>query len=163
MSSNDVPAGNPADGRAAVLSVPVIAGDAGLTVAEATAGTSKDLTYSLVGDGFRHETTEDVIQSERYTLKQLLEEPGGVTDTLELQYVADSPAQTALPEGTTGFIVHRVGVAKETPFAAGQKVDVIPFKAGIQRKVPPTRNTHLQRVQKLFVTGPVRRDVAVVA
>lgn len=158
-----VPAGAPADGRAAVIYAPAIAGAAGPTVAEASGGTAKPLTYSLVGDGFRHETTEDVIQSERYTLKQLLEEPGGVTDTLEVQYIADSPAQTALPEGTTGFIIHRVGVLNETNFAAGQKVDIIPFKAGIQRKVPPTRNTHLQRVQKLFVTGPVRRDVAVLA
>lgn len=165
MALETVPQGQAADGRGLVLFVPTIANPAAPTAAELTAGTVKQLTYSLVPDGFRHETTENVITSGRYTLKQVLELPGTVTDTLEVQYVSNAttptPAETALTEGATGFIVHRLGVPNETAVAAAQKVDVIPVRAGVQRKVAPTANTELQRVQKLFVTGVVQRDVAV--
>jgi hypothetical protein len=161
MALEAVPAGQASDGRGLVLFVPAIANTNAPTAAELNAGTVKQLTYSLVPDGFRHATTENVINDGRYTLKQVLELPGTVTDTLEVQYVADTPAQTALTEGVTGFIVHRLGVPNETAVAAGQKVDVIPIRAGVQRKVAPTANTLLQRMQKLFVTGVVQRDVAV--
>ncbi len=167
MPLEDVPAGQSTDGRGLVLFVTAIADVTAPTVTELTAGTVESLTYSLVPDGFRHETTENTITSGRYTLKQVLELPGTVTDTLEVQYVSNSttptPAEAALPEGTTGFIVHRLGVPNETAPAASQKVDIIPVRAGVQRKVAPTANTDLQKVQKLFVTGPVQRDVAVVA
>lgn len=163
MALESVPAGQVADGRGLVLFVPTIANPAAPTVAELTAVTVKPLTYSLVPDGFRHETTENVISSGRYTLKQVLELPGTVTDTLEVQYVSGSPADTALVEGTTGFIVHRLSVPNETGPAAAQKVDVIPIRAGVQRKVAPTANTELAKVQKLFISGPVQRDVAIAA
>lgn len=159
----EVPAGQASDGRGLVLFVPTIANPAAPTAAELTAGTVKALTYSLVPDGFRHTTTENVINSGRYTLKQILELPGTVADTLEVQYVNGSPAETSLTEGILGFIVHRLGVPNETAPAASQKVDVLPIRAGVQRKVAPTANTELQKVQKLFITGPVQRDVAVAA
>lgn len=163
MALEDVPLGTAADGNGLVLFVSAIAAPGVPKVTELSAGTAKQLTYELVPDGFRHATTENVITTGRYTLKQILELPGTVTDTLEVQYVTGSDASTSLAEGTTGFIVHRLGVPNETAVAAGQTVDVIPVMCGIQRKVPPTANTELQRVQKLFITGPVQRDVAVVA
>lgn len=162
MALEDVPAGQASDGRGLVLFAPTIAVPGEPAELELTGGTVKALTYSLVPDGFRHETTENVINSGRYTLKQLLELPGTVADTLEVQYVLGSPAEETLTEGAIGYIVHRLGVANEVAPAAGQKVDVIPVRAGIQRKVAPTANTELQKVQKLFVTGPVQRDVEVV-
>jgi len=161
MPLEDVPAGQPADGRGLVLLVETIAGEGGPSVAEASAATTVALTYSLTGDGFRHETTENTISTSRYTLKQQLELAGTVTDTLELQYVTGSPADVALKEGTEGFIVHRLGVPNDVEPAAGQEVDVIPFRAGVQRKVAPTANTELMKVSKLFITGPVRRDVTI--
>lgn len=163
MALEAVPAGQASDGRGLVLFVPAIANPAAPTVAELTGGSVKALTYSLVPDGLRHETTENVISDGRYTLKQVLELPGTVNDTLEVQYVAGTDAQTTLAEGTTGFIVHRIGVPNETAIEAGQKIDVIPIRAGVQRKVASTANTLLQRMSKLFVTGPVQRDVAVAA
>lgn len=163
MPLEAVPAGQASDGRGLVLFVTAMANTAVPKVTELSAVTTKPLTYSLVPDGFRHATTENVINSGRYTLKQILELPGTVTDTLEVQYVFDSPAETALTEGILGYIVHRLGVPNETAPAVGQKVDVIPVRAGVQRKVAPTANTELQKVQKLFVTGPVQRDVALVA
>lgn len=163
MPEEEVPVGQPSDGRGLVLFVQAIANPAAPTEAELTGPTVKKLTYSLVPDGFRHATTENVINGGRYTLKQLLELPGTIADTLEVQYVFGSPAETALTEGTSGFIVHRLGVPNETEPAAAQVVDVIPIRAGVQRKVAPTANTELQKVQKLFVTGSVQRDVAVAA
>jgi hypothetical protein len=163
MALENVPAGQSSDGRGLVLWVPAISNPAAPTVAELTGGTVVAITYSLTPDGFRHDTTENVISDGRYTLKQVLELPGTVTDTLELQYVAGTPAQTALTEGTNGFIVHRLGVPNETTIAAAQKVDVIPVRAGVQRKVAPTANTLLSRQSKMFVTGTVYRDVAVAA
>lgn len=167
MALEATPPGKASDGQGLVLFVPTIANPAAPTAAELNAGTVKPLTYSLVPDGFRHETTENVITTGRYTLKQVLELAGTVTDTIEVQYVytgtVSDVARIALATGVSGFIVHRLGVANETAPAAAQIVDVIPITAGIQRKVPPTANTELQRVQKLFVTGPVQRDVAVAA
>lgn len=163
MALESVPAGQASDGRGLVLFVPAIANPSAPTVAELTAETVTPLTYSLVGDGFRHDTTENTITTSRYTLKQQLELAGTVVDTLEVQYVTGSPAETALTEGSTGFIVHRLGVPNETDPAATQVGDVIPIRAGVQRKVAPTANTELQKVQKLFITGPVQRDVAFVA
>lgn len=163
MALETVPAGQASDGRGLVLWVPAIANPAAPTAAELNAGTVKALTYSLVPDGFRHTTTENVISSGRYTLRQILELPGTVIDELEVQYVTGSPAETTLTEGTTGFIVHRLGVPNETAPTAAQKVDVIPGRAGLQRKVAPTANTELQKVQKIFVAGTVQRDVAIAA
>lgn len=162
MAEEIVPPGQASDGRGLVLFVPAIANTLAPTVAELTATGVEKLTYSLVPDGFRHETTENTISTGRYTLKQVLETPGTITDTLEVQYVTGSPAQDALAEGATGYIVHRLGVLNEIEPAADQEVDIIPVRAGVQRKVAPTANTELQRVQKLFITGSVRRDVKVV-
>lgn len=163
MTLEEVPAGQASDGRGRVGYIPVIENTDLPTVAEFTAAIAKWLTYSLVPDGFRHETTENVINTGRYTLKQLLELPGTVADTLEMQYAAGTPAQTTLTTGVIGYIVHRVGVANEVEPEADQEWDIIPIQAGIQRKVPATANTELQRVQKMFVTGPVKRDVKLVA
>lgn len=159
----EVPAGTPADGNGLVLFVSAIANPAAPTVAELSGGTVEKLTYSLVPDGFRLETTENVISSGRYTLAQVLELPGTVLDTLEVQYVIGSPAEETLENGVTGFIVQRLGVPNETAIAAAQKVTVIPIRAGLQREVAPTANTELALVQKLYVTGTVQRRVAVAA
>lgn len=161
MALEDVPAGTPADGRGLVLWVPTIANAAAPTVAELTAVTVKQITYELAPDGFRDTTTENVIDGSRYTLEQALELPGTVTDTLELQYVTGSDAETALVKGTSGFIVRRLGVANDTAVTAAQKVTVWPVRCGIQREVPPTANTELMIVQKMFITGVVHRKVAV--
>lgn len=166
MALEDVAPGQASDGFGLVVFVPETPGIADVdapSVSEIAGGIP--LTYSLVPDGFRHETTENVIQSGRYTLKQILELPGTVVDTLEVQYVYTGTsadiARTTLAEGTRGFIVHRLGVANEVPFENGQIVDVIPVQAGIQRKVAPTANTELQRVQKLHVVGALGRDAVV--
>ena len=167
MALESVQKGVAADGAGLVLFAPTIAAPTAPTVAELTAVTVKQLTYGLTPDGFRHETTENTITSGRYTLRQVLEMAGTITDTLEMQYVyagtPDDENRLTLAPGTEGFVVHRLGVPNETAIAAAQLVDIIPVKAGLQRRVPPTANTELAIIQKFYVTGAVQRFVAVVA
>lgn len=163
MAASEVPTGQASDGYGLVLWVPTIADPTEPTVAELTAGTVVDITYSLVGDGFRRDTTENEITVNRYTLKEQLGLPGTTVNTLELQYVTGSPADEELTPGLQGFIVQRLGIANETAIAAAQTVDVLPVITGIQRKVAPTTNTELQKVQKMFIRAQVLDDVAVVA
>ncbi len=162
MAESEVPAGQAADGFGKAVFVPAIAGPIP-TVAELEAATVIDLTYSLVGDGFRHDITENEITVNRWTLKQQLGLPGTRSDSLELQYVQGSPADEGLTAGLSGFIVQRLGVANEVDFEVGQTVDVIPVKLGIQRRVAPAMNTELQKVQRCYITGTVRDDVAIAA
>lgn len=159
MALETVPAGTPADGNGLVVFVPTLTDPSEPSSTTLNGGTK--ITYSLVPDGFRLETTENTISSGRYTLKQVLDLPGTVVDSLELQYVVGSPAESTLTEGTTGFVVQRLGVANDEEFAAGQKVTVIPVRCGLQREVAPTANTELAIVQRLYVTGTVHRRVSV--
>lgn len=167
MVLETVPAGVVSDGNGLVLFVPAIANPAAPTVAELTAVGVKKLTYSITGDGYTHGTTVNTVTSERLTLAQVLQYDGSVTDDLEIKYVYTNSAgdvvRLALPQGQTGFIVERWAVANEVAIAAAQLVDVIPIKASLQRKDAPAKNAELTRTQKLNVTGPVQRDVAVAA
>jgi hypothetical protein len=166
MPIEPVQPGVASDGNGLVVFVPTIAAPAAPAAADLNAGTAKALTYGLTTDGFRHDTTIATITSGRYTLAQVLEIDGQETDTLEVQYVytnddEEDVVRTTLTPGVEGFIVHRLGYANDEPFEAGQKVDVIPVKASIQRRVAPTANTELTIVQKLNVTGRVQRFVEV--
>jgi hypothetical protein len=168
MALENVQPGVASDGNGLVVFVTAIADATDPKLAEVNAVTSKKLTYGLTPDGFRHESTVATITSGRYTLAQVLEIDGQVTDTLEVQYVYTNDdevdvVRTTLTPGVDGFIVHRLGYANDEPFAAGQKVDVIPVRASIQRRVAPTANTELTIIQKLNVTGRVERFVELAA
>lgn len=167
MPLETVPTGTPSDGQGLVLFVPAIANPAAPTVAELTAGTVKQLTYSITGDGYNHSVTINEVTANRLTLKQTLQYDGTEVDNLSITYVytntAGDVARVALPVGTTGFIVERWAVPNETAIAAAQLVDVIPIKASVSIKNAPVANQELTRTQRLNVTGPVYRDVAVAA
>lgn len=165
MAAETVPASVVTDGMLTVWWVPGTAGNP-LSKAVIEAGTSKLITYSLTGDGWNHTIDEAVIEDTRLTLTQVLQELGKVTDTLELKYVygdAGDVAKLALTAGLTGRLVVRYAVANDTLVTVGQKVDVIPVKLGVQRKVAPTANSIFQIMQKAVVKGAVIRDGAVVA
>lgn len=167
---SDVQPGLAADGNGLVLFVPWSPGIADASapeLAELEAVAVKDFTYGLTPDGFRDNPTENTITSGRYTLANALTLPGTVTDALEIQYVytnvdADDVIRVALPKGTKGYIVHRLGYANELALAEDQKVDIFPVQAGEQRRVAPTANTELQIVQTLHVIGKVERFVEIV-
>lgn len=169
MALEEVAPGIASDGHGLVLWVP----EAGLldpskpTVAELTDPEVVPLTYSLTPDGFTHEVKVAQITSGRYTLSQALTYDGKETHSVEVKYVwtgtASDVARVTLEKGAKGYIVHRLAVPNETEIAAAQLVDVIPVQCSVQRKVPPTENTELQRVQSLNVIGRVHLDVPVVA
>lgn len=167
MAREEVQPGVAADGHGLVLWVPVIENPAAPTVEELTASGVEKLTYGLTPDGFNHETNVATITSGRFTLAQVLELDGKITDTVEVTYVWEGTesdvVRNVLVPGTEGYIVKRMAVANAEEIAAGQLVTVVPVKCSIQRDVPPTENTELQKVQKLNVTGTVERDVEVVA
>jgi len=167
MALEEVPSGQAADGYGLVLFVPAIADPAAPTVAELTDTGVVPLTYSIAGDGYARTTTINTVAANRLTLRQAIEVDGTITDTLEVTYVYtntdEDVARITLAEGTTGFIVERWAIANEVPVEAGQIVDVLPFRASVQRKNAPTTNSELTRTQKLNITGDVKRDVAVVA
>lgn len=169
MTQPTMPAAVNTNGTTLVLWVPAIANPAVPTKTEMTAGTVLDLSCYLTGDGLATETTENAIEDPRLCSKQIFEARGDFSDTLELTYVfnplesADDEARTTLRPGTRGYIVLRWAVDSEIPVDTGDVVDVYPVEMGQQRKQTPTRNGVHRITQKPFVTGPVRRDVAVVA
>ncbi|QKW15383.1 hypothetical protein [Verrucosispora sp. NA02020] len=156
------------NGTVAVKIVQAIAAPAAPVVTEVNAVSSVDLSCYLTGDGYAAETSENTVEDPRLCSKQIFEARGDFTDTLEITYVfnpaspTDDGARLALPPGTAAFLVTRWAVDSEDAFAASDLVDVIPFEAGIQRKQAPTRNGVHRITQKLFITGPVQRDVAIV-
>jgi hypothetical protein len=129
--------------------------------------TAKRITYSLTPDGFAHTTDEATIDDARLALKQALQQAGTVTDNLELHYVygaADDVARVALTEGVKGWIVVRYAVDNAAALTATtDKVDILPIRAGVQRKSAPAKNATFVIQQKQFITGPVQRDQTVVA
>lgn len=167
MALEAVTTGVVADGNGLVLFVPTISDPTAPTVAELTAGTVKKLTYSVTGDGYKHTITSNEVTVNRLTLAQILSYDGTVKDDLEITYVwgdgSNDVPRVALAVGTTGYIVERWAVPNSTAITAAQLVDVIPIKAGIQRKDAPVQNQELTRTQRLNVTGTVNRDVAVAA
>jgi len=128
--------------------------------------TAKSITYSMVPGGFKRDTNEETVSDERLSLKQMLERPGSVTDSIEVQYVfgdEDDVANAALAEGVEGSIVARYAVPNETDATAAQLVDIAKVRCGKQRKNQPVRNGVWVKTQKLFVIAPVEDDVALIA
>lgn len=162
------PASVPNDGNVKVAYVPTIGNAAAPTVAELTAGSVKDLSCYLTAEGLTPGTDEQTTADDRLCNRQTFEQRGRFTETMEIGYVhnpASAPnnvAYTTLDPGVAGYLVVRWGAAYETAFQAGDIVDVYPFTAGVQRKQPPTANAVHTAMQKLFITGTVQKDVAVV-
>lgn len=149
--------------------VPAIANPAVPKLTELNAVSHIDLSCYLTGDGLSTETSENTTDDPRLCSKQVFEARGDFTDTMEITYVfnpaspADDEARIGLPPGTQGFIVLRWAVDSEDPFVIGDLVDVYPVEMGAQKKNTPARNGVHKITQKPFVTGAVKRDVALVA
>lgn len=137
-----------------------------LSVANLNAATTKAITYSMTPGGFNRATTQEMVDDQRLTLVQYLQQIGRVKETLEIDYVfgdAGDVAGAALTQGTTGTIVVRYAVPNATAWTVGQKVDAIPIRCGIQQKSAPTANGVFTKKQMLAVTGVVQTDAVLVA
>lgn len=168
--TSPVPASVPSDGNLRAAWVPALADPANPTLAELNAAGSVDLSCYLTGDGYTPSTDEQAVTDDRLCSRQTYERPGRYTNGLELKYVyraqepvaATNKAFTTLKHLTSGYIVSRWGMPYETPWATTQIVDVDPVQCGRQVKQPREDNAVLKVNQKMFVTGAVQRDVAVV-
>ena len=166
-----VPIGITSEGNVLVQFVPVIAAPGVPKLTEISAAGAVPLHCALTKDGLALGGDQQTGTDDRLCSRQSFEIPGSYTDTLDITYVhnpqatlpADNLAYTTLKQGVTGYVVVRWGKPWETALAVGNKVDVYPVTAGIQRKQAPEANSSLKVAQKMFVTGPVVRDVALVA
>ena len=137
-------------------------GDDPLSAADLIAG--EDLTYSL--KSLTRTINEARIEDPRLTLKQILERPGKVTETVEVQYVfgdAGDVAAATLVQGTKGHLTLRYSVPNSTTWAAAQKVDVITVECGKQRKDSPVENGVQTITQTLFVIDTTDDDATTTA
>jgi hypothetical protein len=165
------PASVPTDGNLKVVWVPTIADPANPTMTELTAASAVDLSCYLTSDGFTPSTDEAVVTDDRLCSVQTFEQPGRITDKLDIKYVyqpqnpdaTDNKAFATLRRLAAGFIVSRWGKSFLDAFAAGDIVDVMPAKAGKQVKQAPEANSQFKVGQKIFIVGEVQEDVAVVA
>lgn len=167
MVFGTVPGAVDQDGTLTVAFVPEagLANPASPTATELNAVTVIDLTYSLTTTGYNRTISQATDTDERLTLADVLETPGRVTESLEMQYVhgaADDIADPVIQEGVKGFIVERRAVAIGA-FVAAEDVDVIPVTFGVPRKDNPTANGKWTKTVKAFVSGQVQRDVPVAA
>lgn len=162
------PASVPTNGTTGAVWVEAIADIDAPELDEITAVTSLDISCYLTGDGLDPQTSEQNIEDPRLCSKQVYEQPGDFTESLEVTYVfnpaspGDNEASLTLQPGAQGFVPIRWGVDSDEPYAAGDIVDVYPVTAGQQRKQKPDRNGVHRIMQKLFVTGRVAKDVAIV-
>lgn len=154
----------PADGNMSVLLVPEIADPAAPTTTELTAAGVVDISCYLTSDGYTPGLDEQAVQDERLCSKQVFEQPGRHSRTLDVIYIdntnspnaaTDNKAKETLVPGSTHYLVVRTGLPFDDPYAASQEVEVTPIKAGQYRKQPPEANSVLKIAQKLFITGPV--------
>lgn len=124
------------------------------------------MTYSFTPDGFDHVPTQATVNDPRYSLEQDLSQPGKTTDALTNKYVDSVDPESAavlLAPNTEGWFVRRKGIHNSIEWAAGQTVTVIPFRAGIQRELPPTDNGVDLIEQTQFVTDVVLRREKTIA
>jgi hypothetical protein len=164
-------------GNETVIYVPTLANPATPDVSSevgTAVATALNLGYAFRGFSPSAEqgTSEDV----RLASVQTFESPGRVKPTIDdVTYVYDpqAPADTAdnvhyetLKPGVTGYLIDRRGLGAAVAPAAGQIVDVYPIQCGAQRRVavdPSAEGGKFEIIQKFFITGTVRYDVALVA
>jgi hypothetical protein len=162
------PASVPTNGTTGAVWIEAVADIDAPELDEVTALTSLDISCYVVGDGLNPETSENNIEDPRLCSKQVFEQPGDFTDTLELTYTfnpaspLDNEASLTLQPGAEAYVSLRWGVDSDQPYAAADIVDMYQVTAGQQRKQSPGRNGIHRIMQKLFVTGRVARDVAIV-
>lgn len=155
-----VPA-TPADGNVKVAIATVIAGLAP-TVAELA--DSVDISCYLTPDGFNYSVDQATITDDRLCSTESFAAPGRKTATFSLtgidntnvtEYEAEyNEMADVLEEGATRYAVSRYGLPFDEPFAAGQKVRLIPFRVGVKTEMAPEANSMLRSTWAAFVSGP---------
>lgn len=135
------PASSKAFKREKWLYVPTIATIAAPTVAEVTAVSVLDISCYLFDSSARPTANTNLVEKERRICDGATYQQVGSTTyaggemvaALDPQAAAASDGKKAwekFPEGTTGYLVRRLGIDVNTDLAAGQFVDVFPVEFG---------------------------------
>lgn len=136
------PAATKTYGKENWVFVPTIANITAPTTAEVTALSALDITNIAFADGAPAPTKNTNLATQNRRLGDTTETQfvgttsytgGDMTYQFAPQAAAASDGVKlweTIPEGTTGYLVRRLGVAKSTALAAGQFVDVYPVEFG---------------------------------
>jgi hypothetical protein len=127
-------------------------------------GTGFDLTYSL--KTFNRTITEAVVDDARLTLKQVLQQPGKTTESIEVQGVFGDAADVAYEQCAPGTILNvavRYSVPNETAWTAAQVADILHVKCGARRKDAPVENGVQTYTQTWYPIQPSEEDAVIVA
>lgn len=161
----------PADGNVLVKILPAVADLNSPKVAEVNVASAVDISCYLTSDGYAPSVDQAGIPDERLCSTQIFEQPGRITNALNLTYIdntnapnaaTDNKAKVTLVPGSTHVLLVRRGLPYEDALAAGQTVTLWPIKPGEYDEVTPEANSVLKIMQKQFMTGPVARSVKVV-
>lgn len=157
--------------------VPAIAAPGAPTVAEVTTATGLDVSLVLFANGTAQPdaNTNRVTAERRFADGNQYEQIGVTQHTGgDMLYAfADQAAAGAdgkkmyetLPEGTTGYLVRRRGVARDTTPAAGQFVHVYPVEFGPSTPATAGDGETAEAAMKatFAITGPPQFNVAIAA
>lgn len=163
-----------AEGNSKVVFVETLIAPGAPTVAEVTGGL--DVSNFLMGGQWQPGADQAKGDDRRHGSKETFEQLGRTKRTIaNLVYGGDPQAAPAAPdneayetlvEGTTGYFLHRLGLDVDTAAAATQKWNVYPVELGAQVDTPLAEDDEFAKLtvtQAVAVTGPVLRNVAVVA
>lgn len=156
---NAIPS-TPADGNVKVAVATVVAGTVP-TLAELA--DAVDISCYLTADGFSFAQEQATITDERLCSTETFNLPGRKSYTLTLTGIDNTNSELeteynefveSLPEGASRVLVHRAGLAYDEPFAADQKVRMIPVMVGAKTEMAPEANSVLRSQINTFVSGP---------
>lgn len=162
--------------REKVVFVPTIAAEGAPTVAELTGASALDVTKMLYASSARPSQTTNLARAPRRLGDGATYEFVGESQSSigEVRYSFDPQAAAAsdgkkaaekFVEGTTGFLVYRWGIDRDTDVAAGQFVTVVPVEFGPQNETTEGDGeaAEVAIVQTVAQTGPKSMNVAVAA
>lgn len=163
-------------GKEKYIFVPTVASVTAPTATEINSASGLDLTGFLYVDGFDGPSAEAgrVTAPRRVGDTESYEAIGTTSYTFSnLVYAFDPQAATGavgkkayekLPEGTTGYIVQRLGIDRDTDVAAAQRVNLFPIQVGPQviGRTGDDESAEVSVTQGVAITGKPTLDVAVV-
>ena len=167
----DIPS-TPADGNIRTVIVTAIANTTAPKLTELNAVSTVDISCYLTPGGFALTGDQATIADPRECSTEEFGQPGrktrslsitGIDNTNSVNATTDNKLVDVLVEGTQLYAVRRRGKAFDAAFAVGDKVTVVPFKAGEKNEVAADANSVLRSMWPTFITGNVQTDVLVVA
>ena len=157
--------------------VPTIADIAAPTAAEVNSASGLDLSGYLFVDGFDGVTGDTTRVTDPRRIADTVTYEGIGTSSYsmsDLQYAFDPQAAALsngkkafekLPEGTSGYLIRRLGIDRNTTPAAGQFVSVFPVSFGVQLEVEvgDAESAVVAIRQPVAITGAPSINVAIAA